>query len=160
MVAGDLNKADVVAVVTTFRRIGWSNEPASSNNVPVRSASMPTRQARPKQPKSRAASPRLEHSSARLSIASPSDVSSTTAGIHHVSVEEILDLLINGAVLHNDPEKVVRWHRLGGWRSAFLLPLALDRIWDLAAAFRALGRVTDAVVATPELRADDLDEAA
>lgn len=65
---------------------------------------------------------------------------------------EVLDLFLNGAVLHSDTDKRVRWDELGGWDSAALQIIATTTFSDLAQLLRGIGHLVERVLAEPSLR--------
>jgi hypothetical protein len=150
-----MEKADLVALSTSSRKLGWSNdEPATFNqvrNLLGKHAHQATsneagvvaqwlkdlkglRAAAMKQP--RVLAYQLEHPDGTTESATP---------------ETILDMLINGVVFHTDEPLRERWQQLGGWRSPGLVLIAIVTIWDLIRMFQALDHVVEKVLATPAL---------
>jgi hypothetical protein len=156
VLAEDIEKADLIALATTFRKLGWlEDEPATFNKVRnllgkhAYQAGNPEaeeiqkwlkdvkdlRAAALKQ--SRVAGYQLEHEDGTIETMTP---------------KLILDMLINGAVFHSDKQLRDRWNQLGGWKSPALVLIAMVTIWDLIRMFQALDAVIAKVLASPSLR--------
>jgi hypothetical protein len=156
VLAEDIEKADLVALATTFRKLGWlDDEPATFNKVrnllgrhaheagTPEAAEIQTwlkglkdiRAVALKQ--SRVAGYELEHEDGSTETMTP---------------KVILDMLINGAVFHSDRALRERWNQLDGWKSPALVLIAMVTIWDLIRMFQALDAVVAKVLASPSLR--------
>lgn len=157
VLAEDIEKADLVALATTFRKLGWlEKEPATfmrvrnllgkhAHQAGTAEAAVVAkwlkdlkelRAAALKQ--SRVAAYELEHADGSTETLTP---------------ETILDMLINGAVFHTDKQLRERWQQLGGWKSPALVLIAIVTIWDLVRMFQGLDAVVEKVLATPSLTA-------
>ena len=154
-VSEDFQRADLVALSTTFRKLGWlEKEPATFNqvrNLLGRHADQAgtgeaaivgqwlkdlkgLRTAALKQ--SRVLGYQLEHPDGTVETVTP---------------ESTLEMLINGAVFHTDKSLRKRWNELGGWKSPALVLIAVITIWDLIRMFQALDQVVEKALATPAL---------
>ena len=121
VLAEDIEKVDLVALATTFRKLGWlEDEPATFNkvrNLLGRHAHQAANaEAAVIQPwlkdvkelraaalrQSRVAGYQLEHEDGTTETMTP---------------KMILDVLINGAIFHSDKQLRDRWNALGGWES-------------------------------------------
>jgi len=155
VLAEDIEKANLVALATTFRKIGWlEDEPATFNKVRnllgkhAYEAGTPEaaeivewlkavkelRAAALKQ--SRIAAYELEHEDGTTETMTPA---------------MILDMLINGAVFHSDTKLRERWNKLGGWKSPPLVLISLVTIWDLIRMFQAVDQIVAKVLDSPTL---------
>lgn len=74
-----------------------------------------------------------------------------TGATEHLDPQDALDLLINGAIEHTNPDKRDRWDRLGGWGSVPLRTLALVGVWQTLDLCEILSELVTAVLATPAL---------
>lgn len=74
-----------------------------------------------------------------------------SGSVEHLTPEDALDLLINGGIAHTNPDKRERWDQMGGWNSVPSTTLALVTVWETLDLCEALGELVATVLTTPAL---------
>jgi hypothetical protein len=150
-----IRKADLVALSTSFRKLGWSqDEPATFSQVRNLIGKHAHESASPEAAaitiwlkdlkNHRAAALResqvlayeLEHSDGTTETLRP---------------EDVLNMLINGAIFHSDRLLRERWKQLDGWKSPALVMIAVLTIRELIRMFQELEQLVETILATPAL---------
>ena len=155
VLAEDIEKADLVALATTFRKLGWlEKEPATFNTVrnvlgkhahAAGNAEAAVIQKWLKDVKD------LRAAALRQSRIAGYQLEHQDGTVENVTPNVILDMLINGAVFHTDKKLRDRWNQLGGWKSPALVLIAMSTIWDFVRMFQALDAVVAKVLDSPSL---------
>jgi hypothetical protein len=141
-------------LATAFRKVGWANEEASFNRVANLLGKHAHAAGTPEAAEMNGwlgAVHDLRKDMLRQSRFLGWVLEGEEGSERQVSPEEVLDLFLNGYLMHGDDEKRKRWDDLGGLRSPGLIIIATLTMWDLLALFRALDQVIERILETPSL---------
>lgn len=156
VLADGLEKADLVALATSFRKLGWAEkEPATFNKV----RNMLGNHAHQAQTPEAAVVGQwlkdlrdLRAAALQQSRVLAYELEHPDGSTESMTPMMVLDLLINGAVFHTDNPLRKRWEELGGWKSPALVLIAVVTVWDLIRMFEALDTVVERALEEPTLR--------
>jgi hypothetical protein len=73
--------------------------------------------------------------------------------VEEMTPDDVINMLVNGAIFHSDAALRARWKQLDGWRNPAIWMMATTTIQELVIVFKLLDQIVDEVLTTPGLRA-------
>ena len=159
-----VTRDEIKSLATDFRRLGWNNEASGATFNQIRNL-IARHAAEAATPESQTLLAWFkELKTLRAQMLKQSRVlgwviEQPDGSTVEITPEELLDVFINGAVFHSDPEMRDRWTALGGWQSGLVLWNVVLALWDFAELFRALDRFVETVLEVEEVLRDRAEAA-